>query len=241
MVSRIYVEKKPGFDVEAQQLAHELRSILGITSLDGFAPGEPLRRGGHLAGAVRSVRAHRVQRAPGRCRLGRAAPGRRRAGVRRGVPARPVRPARGLGKRVHPADQPGRAPRGAHARRCTCCPARCPIEDVEAIKHYVINPVEAREATLEQRDTLAHGTAPSPSRSRCSRASLDLDDAGLAQFIADREPGHGRGRPRRSASSTSRAKAVDPTITEIKMIDTYWSDHCRHTTFGTEIDRRGHR
>ena len=36
MVSRIYVEKKPGFDVEAQQLAHELRSILGITSLEGL-------------------------------------------------------------------------------------------------------------------------------------------------------------------------------------------------------------
>ena len=36
MVSRIYVEKKPGFDVEAQQLAHELRSILGITALEGL-------------------------------------------------------------------------------------------------------------------------------------------------------------------------------------------------------------
>ena len=36
MVSRIYVEKKPGFDVEAQQLAQELRTILGIGSLEGL-------------------------------------------------------------------------------------------------------------------------------------------------------------------------------------------------------------
>ncbi len=33
----------------------------------------------------------------------------------------------------------------------------------------------------------------------------------------------------------------DPTITEIKMIDTYWSDHCRHTTFGTVLDERADR
>ena len=38
-----------------------------------------------------------------------------------------------------------------------------------------------------------------------------------------------------------RASSRDPTITEIKVIDTYWSDHCRHTTFGTELDRSDHR
>ena len=39
----------------------------------------------------------------------------------------------------------------------------------------------------------------------------------------------------------SDASSRDPTITEIKMIDTYWSDHCRHTTFGTELDERDDR
>ena len=43
MVSRIYVEKKPGFDVEAHQLLHELRTILGIEGLTGIRH-QPLRR-----------------------------------------------------------------------------------------------------------------------------------------------------------------------------------------------------
>ena len=48
MVSRVYVEKKPGFDVEAQQLApRAARHCLGIERLERPAPGEPLRRGGH--------------------------------------------------------------------------------------------------------------------------------------------------------------------------------------------------
>ena len=59
-------------------------------------------------------------------------------------------------------------------------------QDVQAIKHYVINPIEAREATLEQRDTLAMAQ-PQPEPVEVLEGFLDLDAAGLAQFIADRE------------------------------------------------------
>ena len=44
------------------------------------------------------------------------------------------------------------------------------------------------------------------------------------------------GRTSCSARTTSSSEHRDPTITEIRMIDTYWSDHCRHTTFGTILD-----
>ena len=65
MVYRIYVEKKPGFDGEAQGLLHELTELLGIKSLTGLRLLKPLRRGGHRQRAVRPRHPHRVQRAAG--------------------------------------------------------------------------------------------------------------------------------------------------------------------------------
>ena len=107
--------------------------------------------------------------------------------------------------------------------------------DIGEIKKYVINPVECREASLEIPETLAipyevpKDVATLEGFTRLTREQLsdfigryglamDLDDICFCQDYFRRE--------RR-----------DPTITEIRMIDTYWSDHCRHTTFGTIIDR----
>jgi len=107
-------------------------------------------------------------------------------------------------------------------------------EALEAIKKYVINPVESREASFEEYETLAMAyTVPE------SVATLDgftaLDEAGLAQFI--KEKGLAMDIDDiRFCRDYFRTEQRDPTITEIKMIDTYWSDHCRHTTFLTTID-----
>ena len=65
MVYRIYVEKKPGFDVEANGLKNELTSLLGIKGPDRSASAEPLRCRRHRRGTVQPVRQHRVQRAAG--------------------------------------------------------------------------------------------------------------------------------------------------------------------------------
>ena len=113
MVSRVYVEKKPGFDGEARALAAELRDIVGISGLTGVRLVNRYDVEGATRRAVRRLRAHGVLRAAVRHRHLRAARGQRRGGVRRGVSARPVRPARRLGERVHPAHQPGRASRCA--------------------------------------------------------------------------------------------------------------------------------
>ena len=107
-------------------------------------------------------------------------------------------------------------------------------EDVAAIKHYVINPIEAREASLEPRETLRM-EQPVPPMVETVEGFLDLDEAGLAAFIADR----GLAMDLADLAFCQRYFAEEgrnPTITEIKMIDTYWSDHCRHTTFGTVLD-----
>ena len=107
-------------------------------------------------------------------------------------------------------------------------------EALEAIKHYVINPIESCEASLALRDTLAM-QIPEPQPVEVVEGFIDLDEAGLAQFLSD------RGLAMDLADITFFQKYFretekrNPTITEIKVVDTYWSDHCRHTTFGTEL------
>ena len=106
--------------------------------------------------------------------------------------------------------------------------------DVDAIKHYVINPVEAREASLEERKTLLQDY-PTPEPVEQLEGFLDLTDEELAQFIADRGLAMDLADIKFCQSYFASEKRV-PTITEIRVIDTYWSDHCRHTTFGTALE-----
>ena len=109
-------------------------------------------------------------------------------------------------------------------------------KDVEAIKHYVINAVEAREASLEKPETLAiQHAAPETVDTvkgfiKMTDAALQklLDKLGLAMDLDDLKflQAYFRDEEHR-----------DPTITEVRVVDTYWSDHCRHTTFSTHIDK----
>ena len=105
---------------------------------------------------------------------------------------------------------------------------------IAEFKKYVINPVECREASLEIPATLAI-----PYEIPTEVATLDgftkLDREGLADFIAN----YGLAMDLDDITfcqSYFVSEHRDPTITEIRMLDTYWSDHCRHTTFGTVID-----
>ena len=107
-------------------------------------------------------------------------------------------------------------------------------QEIDEIKKYVINPVEAREAALEKPETLQTVyTLPT------SVATLDgftrLDRAGLEKFVTE----YGLAMDADDIAFCQqyfRGEGREPTITEIRMLDTYWSDHCRHTTFLTEID-----
>ena len=107
-------------------------------------------------------------------------------------------------------------------------------KEIEQIKAYVINPVEAREASLDMPDTLKT-EYEIPTEVETVTGFNDLTEDGLKQFIAD------RGLAMDIDDITVcqeyfRKEDREPTVTEIKMIDTYWSDHCRHTTFQTTID-----
>jgi len=106
--------------------------------------------------------------------------------------------------------------------------------DKESIKKYVINPVESREASLDEVKTLvAEYDVPTTVEvldGFCSLSEKELDafvkNYGLAMDLDDIK----------FCQNYFISEKRDPTITEIRMIDTYWSDHCRHTTFLTTID-----
>ena len=108
-------------------------------------------------------------------------------------------------------------------------------EDLDKIRGYLINPVESREASLDKPETLARTHAAPPMVETLEGfASLDgeglaalLEKLGLAMDLDDLKflQAYFRDQERR-----------DPTITEVRVVDTYWSDHCRHTTFSTHLD-----
>lgn len=106
--------------------------------------------------------------------------------------------------------------------------------EIDTIKKYVINPVEAREASLTKPETLA-AKYDIPTSVETLDGFLDLTDSELEKFVED----FGLAMDIddiKFCQNYFKSENRNPTITEIRMIDTYWSDHCRHTTFLTVID-----
>ena len=107
-------------------------------------------------------------------------------------------------------------------------------EEIEAVKKYVINPVESREAGFCLPETLKTEYS-APTTVAVIDGFTSLDRAGLESFIKE----YALAMDADDAAFTQeyfRKEGRDPTVTEIRMIDTYWSDHCRHTTFTTRIN-----
>ena len=106
--------------------------------------------------------------------------------------------------------------------------------DIAAIRKHVINPVECREASLSMPETLEMEVTI-PASVATVEGFLDLDRDGLDKMVKDL----GLAMDLDDIAFCQayfKTENRNPTITEIRMIDTYWSDHCRHTTFNTTID-----
>jgi len=106
--------------------------------------------------------------------------------------------------------------------------------DIAAIRHHVINPVECREASLDMPATLEMEVTV-PESVATVEGFLEMDREGLAEMVKT------LGLAMDIDDITFcqgyfKTENRNPTITEVRMIDTYWSDHCRHTTFLTTID-----
>ena len=106
--------------------------------------------------------------------------------------------------------------------------------DIAAATKYLINPVDSREASMEKPETLS-ANYRIPTKVDTVKGFTAMDETALKHFIAEK----GLAMDLADAEFCRDyflSEKRDPTITEIKVIDTYWSDHCRHTTFLTTID-----
>ena len=107
--------------------------------------------------------------------------------------------------------------------------------DINAVKGYVINPVETREASLEKPETLEQ-KYDIPEEVETLIGFTHMTDDMLGGYIKDMGLAMDEADLAMCRDYFRDTEHREPTITELKMIDTYWSDHCRHTTFGTVID-----
>ena len=184
MVSRVYVEKKPGFDGEAQALAHELRDILGIERLRGLRLVNRYDAEG-ISDELFEQCVPTVFSEPQSDVATFEMPDARGAAVFavEYLPGQFDQRADSASECIQLISQ-GERP---EVRSATVYLLEGDLsdEDVAAIKHYVINPIEAREASLEARATLRTDYAE-PAMVETVDGFLELDEAGLAAFVSDR-------------------------------------------------------
>ena len=108
-------------------------------------------------------------------------------------------------------------------------------EDFKKAEGYLINPVECRRAAMDKPETLRQ-TFPVPEEVKTLEGFTTLDKAGLEGLLQS------YGLAMDLADLTflqdyfRDEEKRQPTVTELRLVDTYWSDHCRHTTFSTHID-----
>ena len=234
MVSRVYVEKKPGFDVEASQLRHELRHTLGISAITDLRLINRYDVEG-ISDELFEQCIPTVFSEPQSDVASRDLPD--LSGLRvfavESLPGQFDQRAASASECVQLISQ-GERPE-VRCAKLYAIGGDVTDADLEAVKRYVINPVESREASLEERETL-RVAYPEPADVEVLDGFLDLTDDELAAFIDER----GLAMDLADIQFCQRYFSDEgrvPTITEIRMIDTYWSDHCRHTTFGTQLDQ----
>ena len=233
MVYRVYVEKKAELANEARALQHDLRAFLGIRSLTGLR----LYNRYDLEGISRELFDYTVKTVLSEPQLDLVTDQ-----VPQGDAVFAVEYLPGqFDQRADSAAQciqilsQGERPAVRTARVYALEGVLTP-QELEAVKQYVINPVESREASLDLPETLRmEYTVPTSVRTITGFTAMDAagldalrEDLGLAMDLDDLKflQAYFRDEERR-----------DPTITEIRVVDTYWSDHCRHTTFSTHLDR----
>jgi len=232
MVYRCYVEKKPGLAAEAEALLFEARSLLGVSSLEKvriFNRYDAENLSADLfASAERTVFSE-----PQLDTVTDKLPddGATRFAVEY-LPGQFDQRADSAAQCVQILSQ-GVRPLIRTAKVYLLYGALTG-SDVAKIKKYVINPVEAREAAFDLPGSLA-AKYDVPTEVPTLSGFTKLDRAGLENFVSE----YGLAMDAADVAFCQAyflSEGRDPTLTEIRMIDTYWSDHCRHTTFLTVID-----
>ena len=232
MVYRVFVEKKEGLDNEAKGLLNEAKNLLGIASLENVR----LFNRYDAENITEELFNYSVKTVFSEPQLDIATaeielPGAYVFAVE-ALPGQFDQRADSAAQCIQIISQ-GERPLIRTAKVYALYGALSEAEIAE-FKKYVINPVECREAALEIPETLAI-QYDIPTEVATLNGFTKLDKDGLAGFIQQ----YGLAMDLDDITFCQAyfvKEDRDPTITEIRMIDTYWSDHCRHTTFGTIID-----
>ena len=232
MVYRVYVEKKEGQTHEAQGLLREIQDFLGINSLTGL---RVLNRydAENMEKSLFDAAVHTVFSEPQVDNVSYELPQGDVVFAVEPLPGQYDQRADSAAQCIQIISQGNRPTiRTAKVYVLSGAPSE---EELAAIKKYVINAVESREAALDLPETLAIDYAiPTTVATVEGFTAMDeealgalLDKLGLAMDLDDLKflQAYFRDQEHR-----------DPTITEIRVVDTYWSDHCRHTTFSTHLD-----
>lgn len=107
--------------------------------------------------------------------------------------------------------------------------------DLKKIKNYMINPVDSREASFEKPVTLEDETIIPPDVEIIGDF-ISMNESGLKELLVKLALAMDLDDIKFCQSYFRSTEKRNPTMTEIRILDTYWSDHCRHTTFLTKID-----
>ena len=234
MVYRVYVEKKAGHDHEAQALLNDARSLLGIEGLTNIRvinryDAENISEQLFDESVANVFSEPQVDTAGPHADLKDAAV----VFAVEYLPGQFDQRADSAAQCIQIISQGDRPV--VRSAKVYALYGELSDADVAEIKKYVINPVEAREASLAHPETIT-SVYDIPTSVRTIDNFIDLDAEGLKAFIAE----HGLAMDADDIAFCQKyfieEEKRNPTITEIKMIDTYWSDHCRHTTFSTVID-----
>ncbi len=231
MVYRVYAEKKPGYDHEAAALFEELKSFLGIEGLTGV---RILNRYDveNIDEALFTQAVSNVFSEPMVDDVYREMP--EYTGTvfaAEYLPGQFDQRADSAAQCIQLLAQVERP--DVRTATVYILAGQLSAEDIEAVKKHVINPVERREASLAPVDTLKANYAI-PTTVQTMTGFIDYTPAQLKDFIRQ----YGLAMDTADIAFCQqyfREERRDPTLTEIRMIDTYWSDHCRHTTFLTEL------
>ena len=233
-VFRCYVEKKPGFDVEAGHLLGELKGTLGLEGLTGLRvirryDVEGVEQGAYEAARTTILSEPQVDRlwdetmpeADGSLLAVEALPG--QYDQRADSCAQCIQMLTG-------GERPTVRAATVYVLSGTLSEA-----DLDRAKGYLINPVESRQASLDKPETLIQ-QYPEPANVPVLEGFCTLDQAGLTTLLEKYGLAMDLADLTFLQTYFKEEEKRDPTLTEVRVVDTYWSDHCRHTTFSTHLD-----
>ena len=233
-VRRVYVEKKPAYAVQAKELKHEISSYLGIKSATNVRvlirydveniSDEVFEKACRTVFAEPPVDDLYLEKFE-------AAEGARIFSVEY-LPGQFDQRADSAVQCVQFLD--GDAQPIIRSATTYVIEGNVTDEEFDAIKHHCINPVDSRETGLEKPETLVT-VFPEPEDVKIFDGFKEMSEADLKALYDSLNLAMTFKDFQHIQNYFKNEEKRDPSMTEIRVLDTYWSDHCRHTTFSTEL------